>query len=777
MLQLRVEGKYIDLYDTDPIKLNLSLESLQSFKPTSVFTRTFRVPSTANNYEFFQTAFEVNGYDFDITIKKDAVLLVNTDEYKQGHIRLNKIYNSDNGKRIDYEIVFFGEVRDLASVLNDGLCQLDLSHLHHMHSEDNIIDSWQAYPETPAGNNDGLKSGSVIYPLIDFGNTYDENGNIEQARISPQGTHNFTQGGSTSALKNLTRDRFKPLIKAKDLVDKILDNAGYTYESTFLNSNLFRHIYVSAFGNERININDLLLDTNTEYCGAVMSGGDIYKNAAFQSTFEYLTLPLDDTTSDPNFDDPYGFISSSYYVVPVDINATTDYILPAITIYFNLSVITDPTGILTFETVREEPDGTIHILDTNSWVVSGDAAYTNNFSFNGVNQGDKIYVRVKYKYCIFTIYEDYGSPTAFPSRHNYLLSGDVCKPELCLDCDYKQIDFLTDIISKFKLIIAPHPTIKSKLIIEPWKDWIASGEIKDWTKKLDTSKDVVIEPTFFEQDDIINFTESPDGDFLNTLNEEIFKEVYGALRFDSQNDLLKGEKKFETKFASTPIKQIEDASTAGNGMWNTIIPQIHTHTNTDTGLQHLPIKAKTRLLFYDGLESTGYEPANAKDWYMVVNGSSTNMGDEFPMVSPYSEWPIDTQTLDLNWQKETSYILQPDLVGFDIDAYMESVYDRYWINYVNDLYNKWGRKITAYFYLTSEDIRNFEFKDVIFVKDTYYYVSKIIDATFQENSLTKVELIKLLDFVVPSGGFIPIGTNWEDVATLWNNTTDNWEDV
>ena len=209
MLQLRVEGRYIDLYETDPIKLNLSFEDLQSFKPTSVFTRTFRVPSTANNYEFFQTAFEVNGYDFDVTVKKNAVLLINTDEYKQGHIRLNKIYNSDKGKRIDYEIVFFGEVRDLASVLNDGLCQLDLG-LTHYRTAQNITGSWQAYPQTPSSQDEGLLSGSVIYPLIDFGNTYDEDGLIEQARISPEGTHNFTQGGSTSALKNLTKGRHSP---------------------------------------------------------------------------------------------------------------------------------------------------------------------------------------------------------------------------------------------------------------------------------------------------------------------------------------------------------------------------------------------------------------------------------------------------------------------------------------------------------------------------------------------------------------------------------------
>ena len=39
------------------------------------------------------------------------------------------------------------------------------------------------------------------------------------------------------------------MIRAKYIIDEIFANAGYSYESTFFDTDLFKQIYVSAFGN------------------------------------------------------------------------------------------------------------------------------------------------------------------------------------------------------------------------------------------------------------------------------------------------------------------------------------------------------------------------------------------------------------------------------------------------------------------------------------------------------------------------------------------------
>ena len=137
MVQLKVypfEGApdedaiFLDLYETQPIKLTLSIEDITSADATSVFSRTFRVPATGHNNEFFENAWELDGIDFDITIKKPAQILVDGAEFKIGHVRLQKIFNNGDLDKIDYELLFLGETRDFSSAIGEAtLCQLQFT--------------------------------------------------------------------------------------------------------------------------------------------------------------------------------------------------------------------------------------------------------------------------------------------------------------------------------------------------------------------------------------------------------------------------------------------------------------------------------------------------------------------------------------------------------------------------------------------------------------------------------------------------------------------------
>ncbi len=137
MIQLKVypdspkdnaEALYLDLYETQPIKLTLSIEDITSAEATSVFSRTFKVPATAHNAEFFENAFLIQGVTYDITIKKPAEILVDGQEFRTGHIRLQKIYINGDEERIDYELLFLGETRDFSSAVGeDTMCQLTLT--------------------------------------------------------------------------------------------------------------------------------------------------------------------------------------------------------------------------------------------------------------------------------------------------------------------------------------------------------------------------------------------------------------------------------------------------------------------------------------------------------------------------------------------------------------------------------------------------------------------------------------------------------------------------
>ena len=137
MIQLKVypnEGAnnesaiFLDLYETQPIKLTLSIEDITNADATSVFSRTFKVPATLHNNEFFDNAFEIDGIDFDITIKKPAEIIVDGAEFKTGHVRLQKIFNNEDLDKIDYELLFLGETRDFSSAIGElTMCQLSLT--------------------------------------------------------------------------------------------------------------------------------------------------------------------------------------------------------------------------------------------------------------------------------------------------------------------------------------------------------------------------------------------------------------------------------------------------------------------------------------------------------------------------------------------------------------------------------------------------------------------------------------------------------------------------
>ena len=718
MVQLRVEnnGEYIflDLYDTEPIKLTLSIEDITSTEARSVFSRSFRVPSTGKNNQFFDFAFLVEGVDFDVTQRKSATILVDGAEFKSGHVRLQRIIRNKSKDSIEYEIVFMGETRDFATALSDKrLTDLDLSEYDHPLDYAHVTDSWQAYPE--GGLTDGLFNGDILYPLIDFGDTEGQ-GYIGYTGNTADGGFNHTQNA-------ITAGRFKPMIRAKALWDKIFEEAGFTYTSNIANSPDFTQLYVSAFGN------DPGKDTN--------NGSANELNAAL--TNDYYISGIDTILWDNEILDP----SDNY-------NPTTGaYTVPGNGTYtINVRVDGDTRaeaggGVIKARIMK---NGVLLGTEYSLNIASNDSRrWLALMSFTGLLAlNDEITVEVEEAGDIDRTIVYNTSYFKVPSA-----PGDVGFASL-FDDDYKQVDFIKDMITKFRLVLAPDKNNSKNFIVETWSDYIGSGELYDWTDKVDHNKDFVIEPVFFAQSDRLRFEDKADGDWLNTLNEDKFKETFGTLRFDSGNDLLIGERKIETGFAPTPITQIRGAADS-----NFLIPLIHTHETEDvdsvTVLKHEPIKPITRLLFYNGLFTQAKDtawPSNEGRWFFYNEATLTNVGQtQFPMVSYWQNFdavtgPGDT-SVNLNWQIEDGYA-NPH-ASFNYTGGI-GMFDRFWSDYIQSVYNKFARKVTCYVVLETVDTLRLSFDDVIFIDGTYYRPEKVTDIIVGERSVAKVELIKILNY-------------------------------
>ncbi len=741
---------FLDLYSTEPIKLTLSIEDITNTEASSVFSKTFRVPATRQNNEFFQNAYEIDGIDFDVTTKKPADIIVDGSEFRQGHVRLQKIFVNGDQDKIDYELLFLGETRDFASVLGDArMCDLNLDDLSPPNNQTtfsitDIEESWTAYPNIdpgtglPASLTTGLSNGNLLFPLIDHGNSYDDAGDILEPRI---GLGSASNNNFNHSNKALAPDRFKPMIRARRLLQQIFDDAGYKIQKFgFLDSELFHQIYVSAFGNSaRIGIdveqtNQVIFSAtefgNTNRIDQPLIINDVVQNAGgnFDTNDNSGSNPVGGST----FTVPVGVTAGqldSYYVF--DMSAFFDGDIPNSDddpdqAFGNIELVRRRTG---------QPDDIIAqstAFGGRQRSIQFDSRVTTNVWNTGdtLQAGDKLFMRIYVGYGVDNEEVENVSWSCVSAPGNYYTTRD-------LDCDYKQVDFVKDILTSFRLVLAPKPGVPNTFIIEPWQDYIGSGTTYDWSDKLVENKDFVIEPLFNTQSETIEYTLKEDEDYINKFHFDNYKKVHGYLRFDSNNELLKGNRKIEVNYSPTPIDQIQTDPSYNFNSDEFIIPQTHKHDADDVGvLEHLPIKPKTRLLFYNGLIPISQQ----QNYWYAVNGTDTPYED-YPLVSMYSEWPPTGASVKLEFSNDIRYFLP--LSGYQLLG--QTLFTQYWSRYISSLYNKFSRRVTATFILNNVDLQDFSFDDVIFINGKYYRPEKIIDAEIGAKTEVKVQLITLKD--------------------------------
>ena len=247
----------LDLHPADPMKLNLSVQNIiDPTATTSVFSKTFRVPHTSVNGPYFKGVFNVNSVDFDAAAKADAYILDNGIFFQNGNIVLNAIYNNDKDNSVEYDITFYGATSDFGTKIGGGfLNELNLNQYNHTKNSSNIISSWTG----------GLFNGDVVYGLIEWGYTYNEKNQPSLPTLSANfvpspGSPASAKGSFTNPLYPLLDTQWKPQIRAKALWDNIFEEAGYTYDSTFLNSTLFKNMYIISE-----NVSEATLDNSNEF--------------------------------------------------------------------------------------------------------------------------------------------------------------------------------------------------------------------------------------------------------------------------------------------------------------------------------------------------------------------------------------------------------------------------------------------------------------------------------------------------------------------------------
>jgi hypothetical protein len=691
MLRLTLAGNEIELYENEPVNLSYQFSDIQDINASSSsFSQTFRVPLTKKNQDYFGA---VNEFGLITTwnpkVKVDAELTYNTIPVMRGFAQVKAVY-VQKGRYADVELVVFGETANLSRDIGDGmLTDLDLSAYDHDLNATKLEASWA-----------GTLSGGVIkYGIPDKG-------------------QNWTSQNLWSTSNPLEHGDFTPYFRASKLFDEILTEAGYSYDSTFLGSNL-DDLYLTLY-------NGTLTPASNVVQGANLMLVGLQSNLTGLNAHPNYTSITGWSESTPFFDEGNQFTSGTTFTVPY-----RAYYRFRINIFGRMSHASNSVsmrlsknGSELFQIIDDmgsaEFNDSQHAFLTPDFIL--DQGDTIEFQYFVDNSSHPLTLDGNGEISNLTTWWQVPYISNVTSG-NINVTGNL--PEM------KQIDFVSGLQKMFNLVFIPNRNNPKHLSIEPFNDYMASGSQQDWSNKIDLSKDITLAPTTDLQARQYDWTHSNGKDLVNDLVFKNASRVYGRYRVtDPENDFAAGNKQIKTPFAPHVVSRIPQTGYVVHRML------IDTTQDEKTIQKPLP-----RLAFWNGLVAGAFRYQNDTNTASVIASS-------YPAFSQYSELNASVDDEDLSFGQEPPF--------HTIEAFpLNSLYYHYWRPFVNELYSSDARKLTAFFRLTRSELATFEFSDKIYIKDTYWRILSIsYDATSED--LVKVELLKVLGDIRDCT-FIPTG--------------------
>lgn len=720
--------------------MNLSVAGLDPFNPQSFYSQTFLVPGQGSNGKFFEDVFSVNGSTFNAG--KAAQAWINTDGFlfAIGNINLQKVYVDEKYGTVEYEIFFLGDTSDFVQSVGDSyMDSINTDELNHNLTYTNLTNSWGA----TAGGTAGLANGNVLYPLCEWGYNYDTSNYPTNSTLSigyPKGsTGDFGGSFTNGATAPLELTQFKPATKVKWLWDKIFTDAGYTYESEFLNSDKFKSMFMISDSEARP-----FQDIQAGLCRVSGPAVSVFVDSDFRNRMIFNNPLL-------NSDGAFKTVTSQW-VAPA--TGTFEFTIKGY-LYTNPNTYGYPEGAVKVFILKngvvqvESPVITTQPTNTPGAAPLFTTLWSLDYS-DSLTKDDIIYVEWQQM--------PYGNYSAVLGGLEFIC-GDA--PDFVVVSSFfppegtvKRMDFIKGIATMFNLVFEPSRVSEKSFVIEPWIDWIRGGDQKDWTKFLDTSVPIEQEPVFLNRSRILFFTGEDDQDLQNEIYQQQFKKNYGYREFNSELKVIKGQEEVKVPFAFTPLESVPSKNLV-TPRPNWVFPTLAKLQPGDPAQNQSgkvqPIQPKPRILFYNGLQS------NPIPWYLqdIPSGKTGSAQNTYPLVSPYYAWPPGPTSNPEDPQLELTF-KSKNALWSEASTYITPVandlFTEYWEDWANWIYDPYNRIVRAKFRLDPYDVQTLKFNDKIWVKDSWFFVREIKDYPVGETALVDVELIKVPATVIPNIG-------------------------
>ena len=566
--KLIADNIILDLFQDEEIKISNNITNLFDIGSIpAAFSRTIMLPGTKKNNAFFEHVYDIsitNPYLFSTNTKVSAYLDFDGIYLVSGYLQLNKVTVYENKFIDSYEISLYGIVSSFSRDINK-LTLNDLSTLqqfNHTASYNNITASW-------SGN---LFSGSIVYPLADYGSGYQ-----------------FTQGnlnlfGMDDQDGALCVQNFKPAIRVKEVWDAVFDTTGYTYSSSFMNSAFLDDVYMVCNNSLKYpEFSGIDLETYGKIKIGAISGSGMTDKVLPSGSWTTLTWYNE-------LSDPQNFYQNGAYRVDKMTN-----LKGALNININVSCsVNNMPGTLTangtwqirmLETGSSTPYSTraissyINFFDQlqNSRQGGINTTYelASEFKLDSVPAGNYYFqIRQSPNFATGSLplvtLDPQSTTKSFLEIREVKQAADGRVMDIPSNMPFgttgiKLVDFIKGIQKKFNLVIYPDKGNNNNMIVETFNNWYQKGQIKDFNKYLNLNKAIDVVPANNLAVNKLNFGDTLDTDYISQQFGKAANREYGKQYFvDNQNYFSQGEFEVKTTFASDPLVRIAGTGLSGS---------------------------------------------------------------------------------------------------------------------------------------------------------------------------------------------------------------------
>ena len=626
---------------------------------------------------------------FNPTKRASCVYLQDTLVQIEGYCQLKEIVVLKENKVI-YKIVISGKKRDFFSKIANRTLQ-DIQGLgNSIYNDTKIQEEWTTSPD--------YGSDKLVYPQINKGIDYTST-SVNWARI-----YDFVA--------------YKPFVYVKNLLDNIIKDAGFEYESDFINSEQFKKLILQC------DVNSFLLNQAERDQSYVFSNRSSSASISSSATLSLSSIWNNQLIWDNVVNDFSGQYNNTTGTFTMANNGYTNFTFKNNFVYIPFSA---PNLVLRIYVILKRGSNYSLLKDYRQGLSNvGTTQFDAEFSVLNtlLNTGDEV------RLCIGPVFDFAGVRYPAPISLTWASSGTTNEMQqyvngqiqygnnfsvASIQYPIQQKDFIIGLCKMFNLYI--DTDILGKLIIEPRDDFFIEDYV-DWTKKLDVSKDFKIVPQGLLETKRLEYNYTMNDDYYSNYFKKDAGNIHGYFNKNIENDFVKDIKKIEVPFCLPPLVN----KVFGIGMCLT--------KEADT--VNAELSPKPIIAYYGGL-------INGDEWYFSEQGVGNVRKTQYAYAG-HLDHPI-TPSYDLCFGQQILYYFKNAGNGLTLPKYnlFNQFHYKNWVE-IADLNSK---LIEGYFKLSSTDIAALSFRKLYFIKDAYYRLLEIQDYNPNGRTTTLCKFLKI----------------------------------